>query len=34
MTEDEAKEKIVDYFERLGIDLKAINFARVFGCGP
>lgn len=29
MLEDEAKEKITAYFERLGIDLKTINFARV-----
>ncbi|HHQ4308777.1 TPA: hypothetical protein ACSP7Y_004841 [Serratia fonticola] len=26
---EEAKEKITAYFERLGIDLKTINFARV-----
>lgn len=29
MLEEEAKEKITAYFERLGIDLKIINFARV-----
>ncbi|WP_422528618.1 hypothetical protein [Serratia fonticola] len=29
MLEEEAKEKITAYFERLGIDLKTINFARV-----
>ncbi|CAI2007568.1 hypothetical protein [Serratia fonticola] len=29
MLEEEAKKKITAYFERLGIDLKSINFARV-----
>ncbi|MEX3004249.1 hypothetical protein [Serratia fonticola] len=29
MLEEEAKEKITAYFERLGIDLKTINFARI-----
>ncbi|HBE9077664.1 hypothetical protein [Serratia fonticola] len=29
MLEEEAKEKITAYFERLGIDLKTINFAHV-----
>lgn len=29
MSEDEAKEKNIAYFERVGIDFKIINFARV-----